>query len=216
MVQSYTSDCFAAAHVAQTDLQNMENNDNTLRSHHSGAAQPANPVTGMQWFETDNKIMKYRNAANDGWIGVMHGSTEQKIPVYRNDAMDGWVIDDTVTDCVVALKTTGGGLAYDVAAGAVAGTWTQPGHVLASSEMPAHDHGSTGAHNHSARYYTGPGGSAAIDKRTVGSYDTLDQSMISNGGAHTHASVGDDESHNHGTDYRPRAALCTLQFLDMV
>ena len=66
MVQTYTADTFAAGHVAQTDLQNIENNFACFKSSFSGAAQPAGAVAGQIWHDTANNLLKCFYGG--GWI----------------------------------------------------------------------------------------------------------------------------------------------------
>lgn len=73
MSQTFTDDCFAAGHVAQTDLQNMENNFAALKSNFSGTAAPSNPVEGMWWADSDDNILKiYTGSA---WQNVFNWAT---------------------------------------------------------------------------------------------------------------------------------------------
>ena len=68
MSQTWNDNTFEAGHVAQTDLQNMENNFASLKSSFSGAVQPANPVVGMVWHDTANNLKKqYYGAA---WVTI--------------------------------------------------------------------------------------------------------------------------------------------------
>ena len=122
MGQTWTDDVFAGTHNAQTDLQNMENNFQTLKTMFSGISAPANAVEGMGWFDSDNFVMKQYN--NTAWQGLMHGDLLQKMYVYRNTAMAGWVVDTSVSDRVLAFK---GGGTYTTG-GAAAGSFTH-GHT---------------------------------------------------------------------------------------
>ncbi len=215
MAQTWTDDVFAAGHVGQTDLQNMENNFTALKSMFSGASAPANPVAGMPWFDTTKKVMKQRNAGDSAWIGLMHGDTSQKMWVYRNAAMDGWAIDSSVTDKVLALK---GGSTYTTG-GASAGSWTLPDHTLAVSEIPSHNHtGSSvaneGAHTHPITTYDSSGG--GFGESGTGTPTGRNTGAGTN---HTHAltiaAQGGGSAHNHGATFRPAAAVGTLQYLDL-
>jgi hypothetical protein len=68
MAQNWTDDCFAAGHVAQTDLQNMENNFACIKSGFSGASAPSNPVAGMPWHDTSNNL--YKVYYSGSWVTV--------------------------------------------------------------------------------------------------------------------------------------------------
>ena len=212
MAQTWTDDTFAAGHVAQTDLQNMENNFACLKSSFSGAAAPANTVAGMLWFETDQLVLKVRNNADSAWYGLMHGDTSEKRLVYRDAAMDGYARDSGVTDRIIALK---GGAIY-VAGAATAGSWTIPDHTLLTAEVPAHTHGASGAHTHTVRGSATLGAANVVrsGSRAESNLDDAD-AALSAGSDHTHTSVGGGGAHNHGATYRPAAAVCILVYLDL-
>ena len=70
MAQDWTDDVFAGGHVAQTDLQNIENNFAAIKSAFSGAVTPADTVAGMWWYDTTANILKLRNEANSAWLSV--------------------------------------------------------------------------------------------------------------------------------------------------
>lgn len=228
MSQDFTDDCYASGHQATTDLENMEKNFAALKSSFSGTTAPANTVAGMLWYDTTQKLMKQRDSANSTWFGFMVADSSHKIWVYRNTAPEGWAIDSTVTDCVIALK--GGSNAYNANGGTLAGTWTQPGYTLTTADIPAHTHGSS-SHSHSLMYYDNLSGgsstqnlatfpltySSHIDMGTGTQqwYTASSSYYKTDSTGHTHTSVGGGGSHNHGTTYRPYAAIGTLQYLDI-
>jgi len=200
MSQTYTTDCFAGAHVAQTDLANMEANFAALKSMFSGASAPSNTLAGCPWFDTTKKVMKQRNNADSAWLGLMHGDVSQKLWVYRNAAMDGWAIDSGVSDVVLALK---GGSTYTAGA-ATAGSWTISGIVH------AHVHWFQGSGAKFPTLYPGykvviAGGAITSAGGTQGSgYDELDTITTDPAAGVT-----------HDASWRPLAAVGTLQYLDL-
>lgn len=221
MAQTWTDNTYQVDHVGATDLQNIENNFGTLKSLFSGAGSPAGAVAGMPWFDTTDKILKIRNQANSAWLGVMYGNSATPIWMYVDAAPDGWAVSGALTDMVLAIK--GGSQAYNVAGGNSGGTWTQPSHTLTIAELAAHTHGgNTGyyntSHSHSFSGATPKYGSSGTD----GSYgsrlgggsrsSTSSVGINSNGANHRHTipSQGSDSAHNHGTTYRPAAAVGIL------
>lgn len=217
MSQDFTDNVYASGHQATTDLENMEKNFAALKSSFSGTTAPANTVAGMLWYDTTQKLMKQRDSANSTWFGFMVADSSHKIWVYRNTAPEGWAIDSAVTDCVIALK--GGSNAYNANGGTIAGTWTQPGCTLTTAEMPSHDHGSAGAHSHTTTFSSGSEGTvfATYGSIFAGNYSAVlaVSPPTSSAGSHSHSSSGGGGSHNHGTTYRPYAAIGTLQYLDI-
>ena len=219
MSQTWTDDSYAAGHVGQTDLQNMENNFLALKSSFSGASAPAGPVAGLQYMDTGSGTLKIYDAAGAAWLAQLMGDATQLMWVYRNDTCDGWVVDATVTDAGLAIK--GGAQAYNVNGGNIAGSWTQPDGTISIAQMPAHDHtpgtgvGSAHTHTFSGAFSRGTGG-AKSDGGSVlkgGTFSTYTAVSINTEGAHTHAvtSQGTGAVHSHGTAYRFRAAVGTMQ-----
>jgi len=224
MSQDWTNDSFAAGHVAQTDLQNMENNFLALQSSFSGASNPAGAVAGTQYMDTGSKTLKVYNSVGSAWLAQLLGDATQLMWVYRNDTCDGWVVDTSVTDAGLAIK--GGAQAYNVNGGNVAGTWTQPDGTISIAQMAAHSHtGATAAgsaHNHgfsNGQPYYGTGGSKSDGGTYLkgGIYSNYTAVAIANESAHTHtiASAGSGAVHSHGTAYRFRAAVGTMQKPDL-
>ena len=215
MTQTWTDDVFASSHNAQTDLQNMENNFQTLKSLFEGTSAPANTVAGMPWFDSGKDLLRLRNAANGSWYGLMHADASQQIWVYRNDAMSGWVINSNVADKVLAIK--GGSRSYDVTGGTTAGSWTISGFVdnghSHSVDNHSHGIGSDGNHNH--------GIAGAGDSIEDG---TGYQSYTNSDGSHNHGGSTDTTSPGTSSDttgishdgtHRPAAAVGTLQRMDV-
>lgn len=77
MAQNYTDNCFDPNNVAQTDLQNIENNFAAVKSQFSGAGAPANPVPGMPWIDLTRHMLCVRNEANNAWIDMLNLATGQ-------------------------------------------------------------------------------------------------------------------------------------------
>ena len=231
MSQTWTDDVYAAGHVGQTDLQNMENNFATLKSLFSGAAQPASMAACHPWFDTTQHVLKVRDDGDAAWIGLMHGDISQKIWIYRNDAMNGWAIDSGVSDGVLALK---GGATYTTGA-ATAGTWTQPNHTHTG---PSHTHAGP-SHNHKWYENNLPGsldetfdvdGNAAtlglgVAKTANGRHLVcsvtnsvpIEDAWTKSGGTGATGAGGTGATGGGATinTHRPAAAVGTLQYLDL-
>ncbi len=168
----------------------------------SGTA-PSDATAGLLWYDAINDILKVRNIANNDWYSQMHGNSEQKIWVYRNDTMAGWVIDSSVADVVLSIK--GGSQAYNTSGGVVAGTWQQAGHALTIAEMPSHNHTSP-PHSHTVQIYgSSHGRGASTMSAEGGELRTSSVSVTIN-------YTGGGQAHNHGSTWRPAAAVGTLQY----
>jgi len=113
----------------------------------------------------------------------------RKLWIYENTAPIGWSIS-SVADRVLGIA--GGSLAYSVGGGNLAGSWTLPNHTLTTNEIPSHTHGIRLRKDHGSINY-----SHAHALPTIGyAYDT-DVMQAVGGGA----------SHNHGSNFRPAAAV---------
>jgi len=64
MAQDYTTDCFSTAHVIETDMQNVEDNFEALRSNFSGSTAPASPVAFQFWANTSDSKIYIRTTAS--------------------------------------------------------------------------------------------------------------------------------------------------------
>jgi len=220
MSQTWVDDTYESTNQYGSDLTSIKNNFACLKSLFSGPSAPANLVAGMVWYDTTSgNPTKIRNKANSVWLGIMIADSSHKLWVYRNDAPEGWAIDSSVTDRVLAIK--GGGGNYNVNGGQMAGSWVPPDHNLSIANVPAHDHGSAGAHQHSLlEVIVGYQGGAYITIDLVGVFSEAHREYTTNhiqsGGAHTHTSVGSGTpvTHSWGT-WRPAAAVGTLQYLNI-
>ena len=224
MVQDFTEDSYDPDHIADTDLENMEDNFGTLKSLFSGTSSPPNTIAGMPWYHTTNRLLKIRNFANASWLGLMHGDASHKIPVYRNDQPDGWLINTLDTaDMVIGIKSSGG--TY-TSGGAIAGSWQQPSATLSIAQLPVVTPAGAvtgGNHPHSFGGTTPIYGTGGIDGTygysLSGVNTTWANLTIASSGnlsmTFTGTPFGSAQPHDHGSAYRVRAAVCTLQYLNL-
>lgn len=235
MSQTYTANCYQSDHVAVTDMANIEANFATLRSTNSGAAAPSNTEAGLQWWDTVNNRLKIRDDANATWLGVLHGSASLKLWVYRNTTDDGWTIDATVTDRVLALK--GGAGLYNANGGTVAGeSWANLKAHIHTGGTHTHAHGnhvhqiySTSGSGEHHSYYNSAG-TATIVPLSAWSADQqlavasasgdrkMSASMYTNLTITTAGTTSGATGNTAGSstaDFRPQAAIGTLQYPDL-
>lgn len=157
----------------------------------------------------------------------------RKLWLYEDTAPTGWSIVSGTGDGLIAVK--GGAAAYNTSGGtALQGTWTQPNHLhttgdhtLTEAELPAHDHGSSGAHTHTGTTASDGAHTHALEyARAVAGYGSIhgySSSPITahnvtnsvnpatwtasdaylrakSGGAHTHSfSISSSGSHSHSS-----------------
>ena len=216
MAQNYTVNYFdSTSSEATEDLIIMENNFECLRSMFSGVGEPSDMVAGMPWFSTTTNGLRIRNNDNDAWMGVFLAEATTKVWMYSNVAEEGWIVDssDLVYDSLIALKTTTGSNDYNTDGGNEAGIWTQPLHQLKEEEIPAHNHGNAGAHSGHTLWQE-KSLEPAYGSCIGGITNTIQvDTVTSTDGAHTHSSIGFDTSHNHGSTFRPYAAVGTRQYM---
>jgi len=200
MAQTYTTDPYVGTgKTADAVMEDVNENFAALKSGFAGTSAPASPVGGQTWH--DSTARKVRNYANDEWLASLLGDASQKMWVYRNDTCEGWEVDSTLTDRVLAIK----GGSYGATGGAPVGSWTQPDCTLTLSHMPA-------GLAPQIKVGSGSGSSTGVVQSTAlfTSIFTSDTSIIGfTGGAPGGA------AHNHGTTYRPAAAVGTMQKPDL-
>jgi len=66
MAQSWTASITGTAKNALKTL--LPNNDEALRTLHSGSAEPSSMVAYMLWADTTTALLKQRNAGNSAWV----------------------------------------------------------------------------------------------------------------------------------------------------
>lgn len=238
MPQNYTDDCFAAGHVGQTDLQNIENNHACHKSSFSGATGPANTVAGMPWYDTTKNIPRFRDSGDANWLCLLPGDINQKIWIYRNDTVEGMVVDSSVTDRVIAIK--GGSQAYNVNGGNVGGSFTISGinnesshtHGVGSYAIPNHNHKwyENNAVSADDQSYNSGGSVVDLLQGTTkvgnqkhirwydGAFNSLGDCWTNNAGAGSvtgTSAAGSAHKHGHSGTDRPAAAVGTLQKPDL-
>ena len=106
MAQDWTDDCFDAGHVGQTDLQNMEDNFQCLKSCFSGTSAPSNPVAGMLWFNTSSGILYQRNSGNSAWKAVWDVNNGQ---APTDSVVTSSIKDSAVTESKIATNAVTAG-----------------------------------------------------------------------------------------------------------
>jgi len=109
MSQVFTDNCFDPNNVAQTDLQNIENNFAALKSQFSGSGAPANPVAGMPWVDLTRHMLCVRNEANDAWLDIFNLATGVPAGMSTNaDTVDNIHASTTATaNKLLALNGSG-------------------------------------------------------------------------------------------------------------
>ena len=219
MSQNYVDNVYQPDFVIDTTMSNVDDNFDALKSSFSGTNAPSNQVAGQLWMKTVGNVgFRYRNYNNTAWEKILTGDANQKMWVYRNDTAEGWLIDATVTDRVLAIK--GGSQAYNTAGGTNAGTWTQPSHTLTTAQMPVHSHSAglnNTPHDHTIRCRRpGTSGNPSIAYyEDVGTFRDITIPTQNQDHTHSISSEGGSDPHNHGTTYRPAAAVGTLQYPDL-
>ena len=87
-----------------------ETNDNSLMTNFSGTAAPSNTTAGKNWFKMSSLSseigLRIRNSSNNAWHKVLMGTTAARMWQHRNDCDVGWVIDSSVTDVVISVKSS--------------------------------------------------------------------------------------------------------------
>jgi len=216
MGQNWTDDVYHINKNAGTTLEELEINFLTLKSMFSGTTQPniGTLYAGHPWFDTSHDLLRIKNNAGT-WLGVMYGSSTTPIWMYVNEAPVGWTLKSGApSDCIISIK--GGSQSYNVSGGNTGGSWTQPNATLTVNQIPSHEH--YGFANHQAsvqdlnqRMSYNP--AIADDYMAVNTTWSADGAMeICTGHSYVPSRgkvgpTGGGLSHNHGTTYRPYAAV---------
>lgn len=217
MGQNWTTNVYDLDHVVNTDMTNVEDNFATLKNSFAGVASPTATVAGQIYFNTSKKIHHFLNATESDFLGLLPGDLNTKIWQYRNDATPGWIIDNSVTDKVIALK--GGSDAYDINGGTSGGDYNHT-HTISN-----HTHTSA-EHKHLTAIAIGgaikespPGGT--LSQSVTMKYISMNDGTASRYYTYTDNTTPDATGSDGGgatggsSTTRPAAAVGTLQFPDV-
>lgn len=146
-----------------------------------------------------------------GVLGNIPSGT--KMLFQQTTAPTGWTKDTTHDNkalrVVTGAASSGGADSFTTVFGTAKGT---DSHVLTEAEMPAHDHGSAGAHTHGVlvdQDFAGNGANSVVGSLDVSPEATVAGAAVSDG-AHTHASAGGGGGHTHGI------SNLNLAFVDII
>jgi len=134
---------------------------------------------------------------------------------YQTAAPTGWTrnVDAALNDHALRIMTSG---TWAIGSHGTTAFSTQFAQAFASetfqllaTHLPAHDHGSAGAHTHDVTAKSGSGVATAIEVRNdvTNVADVTDAAQSA--GAHTHTSVGGDTAHGHDVNLG-------VKYLDMI
>ena len=189
-----------------TDHALLTSLDYASSGHIGFAPSPHNNAHHSQTYITALGVT-FANLDNNGDVGQATGKVSEgdhthpeyidipsgkRIYFYDSTAPIGYTIDSSVTDKVLAVK--GGIHAYNVPGGTEAGTWIQPNHTLSIAEMPSHNHTYT---NWTTAILRSGGTGRGINL-------TTNPTSYTGGGL----------PHNHGSVYRPYAAVGIIAIRD--
>lgn len=184
-MDTFNADAYQYSSKALDDvLEDLENNDNSLKSSFSGSSSPANLSAGQLWQHTIYGLRVRNNSS--AWLKVLCGDASQKMWVYRNDTCEGWLVDSSVTDRVLAFK--GGSNAYNVNGGNTAGTWMSPHtHGVGTYAVGAHCHQVYKAMGNNAtdQHYNSAG--------TLTNFSATPNKTITSGDSNTYYGIALDE-----------------------
>ena len=196
MSQDWDNDIYNYYRTGHQTFQNMEKMFETLRTSFSGDSSPTNAINGLIWFAlTDQSLRLY----NDGWMGIMQGTSAQIIFIYRSSTDEGWVVQSGAADVVLAISSNPGVEIdptdppnYITPGGTLGGSW----------DYPTHKHGPGSLKTGESNQYT--------PLAAGGTYQRLRSSQN-----HKHLLKGKSGDSSAVSNWRPAAAIGTLQKLDI-
>ena len=203
------------------DLSDTVSGVVTSQTFGEAASLPSTISNQMKLFVAEGNsslesVPSFARENNGGEARIILGDANSKFWLYRNDAAPGMVIDTSVTDRVLAIK--GGSAAYNVNGGNEAGAWTHlhtvGSHTHTYSGSVSSTGTATGSHTHTATVNAGSGTSSAVADDRALSTEALSLTVTASG---SYSGTTGSGSGNTGstTDFRPYAAVGTLQFPDV-
>ena len=181
------------------DVDQIRENTNQLRAHEKGPVMPNNPVAGLIWADDSatELALKLRNKASSAFINIDSFPSGTKMVFCQAAAPIFWTQDITNNDKALRVVNTpgGGNGGSRVLSSVNIGDTT-----LTLTQIPSHNHGAIGDHSHNAHRQDGENSqpySSLLFGSSTGTSDSWISGVISASGAHTHASEGGGQVHNH-------------------
>jgi len=203
---------YSAANIADNDLAVIDACLDALFSNNSGGGAPSGwgSRPGMSWYDTSlptapGGLLKHVNSTGGGWYGIFSGSSSFKIWTYLDSLTveEGWVRDSSVTDMVLALKSSSG-IYVNGGEVAASSSWVISG--LSVADHPAHTHSMQG-HIHTLA--TGTGAQDLLDGTKVihGTSNILRMRGTGGGGSTYYDALDYTGSPNYASTGNPSAVL---------
>lgn len=204
----FNTECYDDDTSLDENLIKMEENCEALKSCRCADNHTPTPVTGEVWGDYLNKILRFYDSSE--WLGLMHADESCITWIYRNDTLDGWVqhTQSDLDDCVIAVK---GGSTYTTG-GTIQGDNWEGGGINTE-------------HNHQLNSYTASPDTFKVYNISNELDDTtrvLMTGFFGDSGSGFRATNSAEglttvytENWGEGSGWRPRAAIGTLQYLDL-
>lgn len=204
MASTFFEDWFHSTADPEVGFARAETNDVSLMTNFSGTAAPANTTSGKMWYKISTNSseigLRIRNSSNNAWVKVFEGTSAARIWEHRNDADPGWVVDSSITDVVISVKSSAAS-GYGSTGGVTAGNWTLSGAQADYTTLVI-----TG----SASTAVGGGSSGVLAE---------DAAVTFNSKEHTHTITLTQTSHLHTlsnpSSWRPAAAVGVIVYPDL-
>jgi len=204
MAQTFTEDWYDSTADPEVAFPQAEQNDYALLTNHSGTAAPANTTCGKTWYKMSSNSseigLRIRNSSNNAWTKILEGTTAARIWQWRNDADPGWVIDSSISDVLISVKSSAA-VGYGSTGGVSVGSWTLSGAQADYSSIVI-----SGTLSSADDYYT-------FDLSTAASGKDLANR------AHKHSVSLSQTSHLHTvsnpSSWRPTAAVGVIVYPDL-
>lgn len=129
----------------------------------------------------------------------------------QTTAPTGWTKETTHNNKALRVVSGAAGSGGTSPFSTVFGLTATDSYTLLEADVPAHDHGSAGAHSHTPRRYTGGTGNGNSPQPNVNDDITPINMGLSTttDGAHTHNSYGGSGGHSHNMEMR-------VQYVDLI
>lgn len=184
-----------------TNTTNITSNDVDILALQTVKADKIVPATVNNYASLDANGNLQDSGDIKADFFVLAGGGINAMLFYQAAAPVGWTINATLNDRALRIDSANGGITggVDTFSTVFAKTATD-NYTLLAADVPAHDHGSTGAHAHD--YYGSNTGGAAtyttLPSAAQNDARTSYSGVIAVSGGHTHTSFGGDGAHAHG------------------
>lgn len=222
-MDNFSENCYDDDISLDVLMSLLELNCQTLRTNFAGTSKPSSPYEGQMYGDMNTDVLRFLHlgygtstfdSSEEQWPGLFHADVNDRIYVYSNSTIDGWIVDDSsdITDGDLLLAVADAGAdTYDTAESVQGDGWTGISH---NHQWHVDNQASSGN-----EVFNSSGTAADIASSNQYVWRETNWIPLANSGNWNYKLVFPFSAYTTmnslSSNWRPRAAVGTIQYLDL-